>query len=206
MSEQFKEVLDKYKFPIIFSFVGVILIIGGIFSSNLNPSNSKYKSASQLTKLAATKSLNPVAKNSELKVDISGAISNPGVHILPPDARIEDAIKSAGGFSASASANYISKSLNLSQKLSDGQKIYIPFEGESGPVQSGGGEVAGAQTNIIGINSGSESQLDSLPGIGPVTAKKIISNRPYQTLDDLVTKKAVGKALFEKIKDLINLN
>jgi len=57
----------------------------------------------------------------------------------------------------------------------------------------------------VSINTGTESQLDSLPGVGPVTAAKIIASRPYQTLEEVVSKKAVGAALFEKIKNDISL-
>src|SRR5205085_1673286 len=86
-----------------------------------------------------------------IKVDISGAVNSPGVYSLPSSARVEDAIKTAGGFSETANGGYISKSLNLSQKLSDGQKIYIPVSGENT-----GGVVAGTSTTTsggkIGIN------------------------------------------------------
>ena len=57
----------------------------------------------------------------------------------------------------------------------------------------------------VNINIATLAQLEELPGIGPVTASKIISDRPYQTVDDLLNKKIVGKAIFEKIKDLISL-
>ena len=64
--------------------------------------------------------------------------------------------------------------------------------------------VAGASTQAqVNINTASQSDLESLPGIGPVTASKIISDRPYQIVEDLVNKKAVSKAVFEKIKDQI---
>ena len=60
-------------------------------------------------------------------------------------------------------------------------------------------------SGLININSASESELDTLTGVGPVTIGKIIDNRPYNTLEELVSKKAVSKSVFEKIKDSISL-
>jgi competence protein ComEA len=62
-----------------------------------------------------------------------------------------------------------------------------------------------AVTTPININTATSAQLDSLPGIGPVRAGKIISNRPYKSLEELVSKKAIGEKEFEKIKDKITL-
>ncbi len=59
--------------------------------------------------------------------------------------------------------------------------------------------------SLVNINFSSQIELDSLPGVGPVTANKIISGRPYNTLDDLVNKKVIGASLFEKIKSRLTL-
>src|SRR3989344_3296713 len=85
---------------------------------------------------------------SYIQVDVSGAVNNPGVHKLTSGARVEEAIAAAGGLSGYADQNFISKSLNRSQKISDGIKIYIPFEGDQVPVGVGqGGIVAGVTSN-----------------------------------------------------------
>lgn len=199
--------LGEYKIPILLSLVGAVLIIGGIFSSNLlSPKVSTTKSSALDSKYKA--SLVSASSNpSQIKVDISGAVLLPGVKSLAANSRVEDLIKEAGGFNASASAEYISKSLNLSQKVSDGQKFYIPFQGEAfSQSLTSQGQVAGVSTAKIGINSATQAQLESLPGVGPATAQKIISKRPYQDLSDLTAKKAVSKSVFDKIKDLIDLN
>jgi competence protein ComEA len=77
-------------------------------------------------------------------------------------------------------------------------------EGDSGQpaYRQAGAEMTGG---LVDVNNASESELDSLPGVGPVTAAKIIENRPYQTIDELVVKKAVGDSLFGKIKDKITV-
>lgn len=190
--ERLNELLNQYKLPIALSAVGLVLIIGGIFSSGLLEKPKAYSKAS----VAGSKS--PAL----IKIDVSGAVNVPGVHDLPSGSRVEDAIKAANGFSSSASAEFISKQLNLSQRLSDGQKIYIPFVDESDGVVVMG---AGAQSTRVGLNSGSMSDLDSLPGVGLATAQKIIQNRPFQSVDELLTKKVVSRVNFEKIKDLVDL-
>lgn len=197
--EQLNEVLDKYKIPLVLSLVGIVLIIGGVFSSGVLNNKPKVFPKESIVQASPL--------GSQIKVDVSGAVNNPAVYALSSNSRVEDAVKVAGGFSSSASAEYISKGLNMSQKISDGMKIYIPFEGDPAPYGAGQGLVAGAATGgKIGVNNGTQSQLESLPGVGPATAIKIIAARPYQDILELRTKKAVSKAVFEKIKDLVDLN
>jgi competence protein ComEA len=141
---------------------------------------------------------------SEIKVDIEGEVLNPGLYKLDSDARIQDALIAAGGLTSDADR----KAINLAAKVSDGQKIYIPRVGEEVPavVTSSTSEVMGASSNSqVSINNGTESELDTLPGIGPVTANKIVEARPYASIEELVSKKAVGQKTFDKIKDLISL-
>ena len=186
----------KYKLPIALAVVGVVLIIGGLFLS----SNSK-----QTDKQADSFPKESLLKNQKITVDVSGAVNNPGVYQLNNGSRVEDAIKAARGFSDQANPGYVSKSLNMAQKLSDGSKIYVPFVGE----QTGGvvgGSVAGASTQgSVNLNSGTQAELEGLPGIGPVTAGKIISGRPYQKIQDLLDQKVVSKTVFDKIKDSLTL-
>ncbi len=191
--EEGKDLISQYKIPLILGLVGVVLVGGSFLTSNLN----KPASISDFPKESI------VDENfTDIKVDISGAVKNPGVYSFSKGQRVEDVISKAGGFIDTANAEYISKSLNLSQKISDGQKIYIPFQGESGPAQ-----VAGINTSgKIGINSASSSQLEELPGVGPATAAKIMGARPYAEISDLLNKKAVSKSVYEKIKDLVDIN
>lgn len=208
--ESIDELLERYKVPLLLSGLGIVLIVGGIFASGLNGhSSSTNKSSSSKSSAKASdfpkESIVNSTQVSEFKVDVSGAVGTPGVYSLTSDSRVEDAIKAAGGLKSDANQEYISKSLNLSQKIADGMKIYVPFEGESGAGVVSGVAVT-PQSSIVGVNSASADQLDSLPGVGPVTAQKIISGRPYQTLDDLVNNKVVSQSEFTKIKDLIDLN
>lgn len=192
-----REKLNQFKIPIGLSLVGIVLIIGGVFTSGLNKAQSKVFPKDSL-----------VEAQKIISVDVSGAVAKPGVYQLKDGSRIEDAIGASGGFTETANAEYVSKYLNMAQKLSDGSKVYIPFAGEqiSGPAV--GGTVAGTTTLSgttakVNINMASQAELEALDGIGPSYASKIISGRPYQVVEDLFNKKIVGKAVFEKIKNSI---
>jgi len=203
--DRINEKLSEYKIAIGLLLVGGVLLIGGVFSSNLI---QKPKATESFPK----ESLVSQSQLSSVKIDVAGAVNSPGVFSLNKESRIEDAIKMAGGFSDKASKEYVSKRLNLSQKISDGLKIYIPFEGELGDQgdmgkKGDGGVIAGVSAQgKIGVNSAVQVSLESLPGIGAVTAKKIIDNRPYASLEELLSKKAVSKAVYTKILELVDLN
>ena len=185
------EILEKFKIPIALSLVGLVLIIGGSILSLKKPTQKSFPKESL------------IQEQKSILVDVSGAVSNPGVYSLPEGSRVEDAIKAAGEILQEANQEYISKSLNLAQKISDGSKIYIPFEGEQGGVVAG---VSGNSQTQININTSSQGELESLPGIGPVTASKIINGRPYSAIEELLNKKVVSKAVFEKISGQISSN
>lgn len=135
-------------------------------------------------------------------VHVDGAVNVPGVYKLAADARIGEAVNAAGGFAQNADT----KNVNLAAKIADGQKIYVPaVGGQLGSSQVGSLQAGQSGGDLININTASQSQLESLPAIGPVTAQKIIALRPYNTLEDLLTKKVVGSSTFEKVKGLISV-
>lgn len=185
-----KEKIDKFKIPIALSLIGLVLIIGGMFASGLTKPKVEYPKESI------------VSGKKQISVDVSGAVVDPGVYQLDENSRVEDAILIAGGLSENANGEYVSKYLNMAQKLTDGMKIYIPKAGEqySGGVSS----VAGVKTQV-NINTSTQAELEALSGIGPVTAAKVISGRPYSKIEDLLTLKIVSKSVFEKIKDSISV-
>lgn len=201
--ERLDQLLQLYKIPLVLSFIGVVLIIGGLYLSTPTQTAKKYPSKSIITSTEPNPNL-----NSTIKVDISGAVIKTGVYTLASDSRVEDAIKLAGGFNDLANQEYLQKTLNLSQKLTDGMKIYIPFKGEKLPLtpQTTVLSTQSTTNSLIGINTASQSQLEALSGIGPATAQKIIDKRPYISLEELYLKKAISKTLFEKIKISIDLN
>ncbi len=201
--DRINEVLASYKYPVLICLIGIVLIWFGSSSNNFTSSAPR---SITIPKESLTKS-----ENLKIKADIGGAVIKPGVYTLDKDSRLEDLIRVSGGLESSASAEFITKQLNLSQKISDGMKVYIPFKGEekTTPVLSATAPLNGTTTTRppgkVSINIATQSELESLPAVGPVTASKIISNRPYESIDQLVSKKSLGKATFEKIKDQIDL-
>ncbi len=187
-----REKLDQFKLPIGLSLVGIVLIVGGMFASGLTKQKPKQFPKESL-----------IESQKLISVDVSGDVVKPGVYQLGDGSRVEDAVAAAGGFSESVDQEYVSKYLNMAQKLSDGSKIYVPSAGEQTAGTGSVGAVAGvASANTkVNINTATQAELEALPGIGPVTASKIISDRQYQTAEDLLNKKVVSKAVFEKIKD-----
>lgn len=184
-----REQIEKFKLPIGLSLVGIVLIVGGMLLNKPKPPQAFPKESL-------------VESQKIISVDVSGAVNKPGVYQLDNGSRIEDAIKAAGGFTQDVNQEYISKTLNLAQKLSDGSKVYVPMEGD--PTSPGGfaGQGVGTSTQAkININTATQAELEALPGIGPVTASKIISDRQYQAVEDLLSKKILPKSVFDKIKD-----
>src|SRR3989344_4108754 len=157
----------------------------------------------------------------KIVIDVSGAVINPGVYELNAGSRINDALNIAGGLSNEADSRYFYRNYNLSAFIYDQEKIYIPYfwEIRSGIFTentrilnylSAIPSIENAETtkpdDKININSATIDELDELPGIGVVTAQKIIENRPYSSIDELQSKKVVNKSVFENIKDEIVLN
>lgn len=139
-----------------------------------------------------------LSSETSILVDIEGAIVAPGVYRLSQGARVNDLLTLAGGFLASADTPRINKTLNRAAILSDGAKIYIPFLDEATPADS-------QKSLMISVNTASAAELESLPGVGSVIAEKIISARPYSSLDELVQKAVMSASLFDKCKELLVL-
>ncbi len=157
--------------------------------------------------------------SSRIMIDIAGAVENPGVYETTSGARLKDALVLAGGLSANAEREYISRNFNLAKLITDQEKIYIPsrFEITTGifaepqrvldynlPVESQYTSVTNTEGQKININSATLEELDTLAGIGKVTAQKIIQNRPYKSIEELLTRKIVKKNVYENIKNLIS--
>jgi len=138
----------------------------------------------------------------QIIVHVDGAVVKPGIYNLSSDSRVNDAVEAAGGFSTGADRSKV----NLAAKIADGQKVYVPKVGESMAGTKSITSATGSESSgLVSINSASQSELEGLPAIGPVTAGKIINGRPYSQVDDLLSKKIVGKSTFEKIKELVSL-
>ena len=136
-------------------------------------------------------------------VQVAGAVVRPGVYTLTPGSRVGDAIQAAGGYSADVDPRAAEAKLNLAAKMQDGQLIAVPRKGDS--AAASGAAVAGvsAAPGPVNLNTATSNQLDTLPGIGPATAAKIIASReqlPFTAVDDLVTRKLVTAATLAKFR------
>lgn len=143
---------------------------------------------------------------SVILVDVAGAVEKPGVYRLPLDSRLSDALTAAGGLAVNADRNYLSQSINLAQKATDGSKIYIPAVGENEQnTSSDSPNTLNSQKTPISINSASLSQLDALTSIGAVRAQAIIDGRPYTRIEELTERKILPQSVFDKNKDKLTL-
>lgn len=149
---------------------------------------------------------------SSIVVEVGGAVEKPGVYKLPQNSRIEDVLISSGGLSASADRVWVDKFINRAAKVTDGQKIYIVSMNQQSTLANATNKVGdkdtslvlGADTSgLVNINTASVKELDGLPGIGPTYAQRIIDNRPYSEIGQLLSKKILSQSTFEKIKDKI---
>src|SRR3989344_2063569 len=201
----YKELFLKYYpftkrhiLPLSLGFLGLIFfaygLIGLFFASVVKPEEIKFEAASESASTDEKKTI---------FIDIEGAVVKPGLYELSKDSRVHDGLIAAGGLDSTADREFVAKNLNMAVRLIDGVKIYIPYAGEKPSDTSVLGTASTFATNLININSSSQSDLESLPGIGPVTAQKIISGRPYGAVDELLSKKVVGSKVFEQIKDMI---
>lgn len=138
-------------------------------------------------------------------VDIKRAVNFPGVYALEPGARILHGIELAGGLLEDADIT----SVNMAQKVFDGQNIIIPSVSDPIPSNPDNKTSVSSSQGVfpIDINNASSEQLESLPGIGPSKAAEIIkyreTNGPFNTLEELLLVPGIGQGICDQIKDLI---
>lgn len=179
-----------------------IFLTGG--SSSANPQEVILPVSQVLTEPTTN-------ETKELKAHIVGAVQNPGVYSFESGSRVQDLIKMAGGVSQGAYADF----LNLASKLSDGQKICVPFKAPSkNAIEI---EVSGCDTHqidkssskILNINTASATDLESLPGIGPSLAQAIITYRDtqgdFESIDELASISGITSNLIAKFKEQVSV-
>ncbi len=138
----------------------------------------------------------------EIFVDVTGAVTKPGVYTLAANSRVIDAIKAAGDSAPGADLSTI----NLARVLSDGEQIYV----DATVLNSAGKRVSKTvHSGPINVNRATAAQLDSLDGIGPVIAKRIIEyrkvNGPFATVEDLQKVSGIGTVKFAIIKSKLRV-
>ncbi len=133
--------------------------------------------------------LDPPPGVDEIRVEVAGAVAEPGVVTVQPGDRVSDAIALAGGLAPDADAS----ALNLALRLRDEDRVVVPRTGEGSP--------------LLDINTATTEELEGLPGIGPVYAAAIVDARerggPFVTTDDLVERDVIPEHVYDGIRTLI---
>lgn len=146
-------------------------------------------------------------------VDLQGSVERPDVYEISSGARLKDILIVSGGLSADADRIYFARNFNLARLLKDQEKIYIPslYETETNLLSENQNvlgqnlQLSNQAEGTVHINTATMDELDTLPGIGKITAQKIIQNRPYDNVQELLDKKIVNKSVFENIKQMVSL-
>jgi len=178
----------------IVAFLAAIIVVGGAILALRRPESPPLTIA-EPTPL-------PVSSTpATIRVYVTGAVRNPGVYSLHAGDRVEDAVNAAGGATAEADLTRT----NLAARVNDGQQIYVVQKGETPPPLPA--TTGSSEPGKININTASLAELDTLPGIGQVTAQKIIDyrtkNGPFKSVQELKDQKIVTSSTYDKIKDLI---
>ncbi len=137
----------------------------------------------------------------ELVVHVAGAVRDPGVYRLPEGSRVTDALERAGGATAAA----LPDGVNLAALVADGQQVVIPVRAEGAASGSASAVVPGAASAPIGLGMATVEQLDTVEGIGPITAADIIEFRDEQgglsSVEDLDQISGIGPATMEALRE-----
>ena len=148
----------------------------------------------------------------DIVVHVAGAVQQPGIHRVPPEARVADAVLAAGGLAPDADPDAI----NLAAPLADGDRVYVPRVSDGvvvpvGVTGAGGAAEAssGGPPRPVSINGASADELDALPGVGPATAAAIVAHRdrfgPFSSIDGLADVRGIGPTKLEAIRPLVTL-
>ena len=185
------EIDKKTVFKII--ILAIILISSLIIKCTAKPN----------TKVIADDNKNKDVKTEKLEdniiIDISGEIKNPGIYKMKGKVRLYEIIDKAGGLKEEANIN----SINQARYVKDGEKIIIPSSRNSQGMDK---ESISNGNNLVNSNTASKEELLKLPGIGEVTAEKIINyrdNNNFTKIEDLKNVNGIGMATYNKLKDLI---
>jgi competence protein ComEA len=207
----------KYRYWII---GGLLIVFGtGIYLMLTPPTQSLAQDADaiatdELDQTAASNNPETPTAN-QIVVDVAGGVSQPGVYFLPSGSIVEDAIKSAGGFSKLADMDAVAKIINRAASVDTHSKIYIPKRGDNlatiipSPTSTSSTTLLTSSSSKININTATASELDILPGIGPVTAQRIIDyriqNGDFANIEEIKNVPGLGDAKFDALKDLITI-
>jgi competence protein ComEA len=190
----------------------VVVVLGVRFMQRQQPASAAPGGAGATTRSGGSRGSvvrvsRPPAQASV--VHVAGAVRRPGVYRLPPGARVQEAVRRAGGARAAANVNGI----NLAAKVVDGQQVVVPSKSPGGAVAAAGAPAAaaapggGATGAPVSLNSATAEQLDTLDGVGPATAQKIIAWRTqhggFRSVADLGQVPGIGPKKLAALRDRV---
>jgi competence protein ComEA len=153
--------------------------------------------------LAAAPLTTTATTPAEVVVDVAGAVLRPGLYRFAQGSRVADALRRAGGPTRRADLSLV----NLAQLVADGEQVLIPRRGEAPAASGATAGTGGASSGPIHLNSATVEQLDTLPGVGPVTAQKIVDYRAkhgaFSSVDELDAIPGIGPARLDQLRDLV---
>lgn len=207
------ELNNKQKI-IIAIILTIILLVIGYYIWDITQNNSEIIEDYDEQNIEDIEDNTKISQNTEIIIHIAGAVENEGIQKLPENSRVADAIEAAGGLTSDANVNCI----NLAQKIADGQKIYIPFNNEEEtsvekmsevniqePVQI----IDNTTEKLVNINTATQTELETLSGIGTSTATKIINyrkeNGKFKSIEDIKNVSGIGESKYENIKNNITI-
>ncbi len=188
------EIIKKNKI-----IIGIVFIIIFFLGMHLYSSNSEYDEMNENEEILIQE--NNVNDNEveKIVVHIAGAIKNPGIVKLELGSRISDAIDEAGGLTEEANI----ENINLAHILEDGEKIKIPKVGDETIIEEE------SKDNMVNINTATQSELQTLDGIGPSLALRIIEyrkeNGKFKKIEDIKNVSGIGENKYESIKNKIKI-
>ena len=196
---------------VVLLFVGLVV---AVLVSALGPRGSAVTLAPDPAPLAEDMPADG-ASGTAIFVHLLGAVERPGLYQLREGDRAIDAVAAAGGFTPTADQSQ----LNLARPLSDGEQIYVPAVGEAPPPGAGdvGGSALGGGSGVgagtpggrVNLNTADLAALDTLPGVGPATAKAIIdwrdANGRFTAVEDLLSVTGIGEKTLAELRDLVTV-
>lgn len=208
----------------------IAVLFTGCIITSLISTNDKAKAlpGDSILQSAQSAVTSKAAQAKTVRVQVSGAVLEPGIYDVPANCRVEEAIAAAGGLTENADSEHV----NLVRKVRDGMQIRVPVQkaartsstqrkntqtksglGESASKKYGSNKAGSGRNNSmmqrVRINSASAGELQQLPGIGPALAKRIVETRSggrFNSADDLLRVPGIGKAKLAKLRDYVEVD
>jgi competence protein ComEA len=183
--------------------VAAVLVLGLLFVGSRLLSRSHAVAAPPIPTASPSRATAKPAGAALMYVDVVGAVRRPGLYRLPRGSRIADALAHAGGATRRAQLELV----NVAAPLADGEQVVVPRRGTATAAATASGAGGAPAAGPVHLSTATAEELDTLPGVGPVTAQKIITYRQqhggFSSVDELDAVPGIGPARMEQLKGLV---